>query len=321
MKAELAQAAREWLHPPVPVRLKRRQISVSGGQLDELRASVTANFYRRWHKTESPPESTCQPGVGAHENLLARTESDRRLIVPWLDDACSLEGLRVLEIGCGTGCSTVALAEQGAFVTGIDVDTDALRVAQDRCRLYGLRAELHELNAAEAARHFCNRDFDLIIFFACLEHMTISERLEAMPALWALLRKGAWLAVVETPNRLWYFDFHTSQLPFFNWLPNDLAFAYSRFSDRAKFKDDFRVNDPSHMQDFLRTGRGVSYHEFDLTIGTHELFNSFSTFYGYRYTLVRSMRARRFKSLLRSLRPDLHDGWFEPSLDILMRKT
>ena len=75
------------------------------------------------------------------------------------------------------------------------------------------------------------------------------------------------------------------------------------------------------MQQFLRTGRGVSYHEFDLTIGTRSVSSSFSSFYGYRHTLLRSMRARRFKSLLKSLRPDLHDGWFEPSLDLLLRKT
>jgi len=126
--------------------------------------------------------------------------------------------------------------------------------------------------------------------------------------------------VVETPNRLWCFDFHTSLLPFFNWLPDELAFAYSRFSEREHFKDNFRVSNPPHMKEFLRKGRGVSYHEFDLAIGTHEVFSSFSTYYGYRHTLLRSVRARRFKSILKSFRPDLHDGWFEPSLDVLMRK-
>jgi 2-polyprenyl-3-methyl-5-hydroxy-6-metoxy-1,4-benzoquinol methylase len=319
MLSEFTQTAREWLYPVVPARLRRRQIRITADRLEELKTSVTANLCRRRPGTKRDSEPAGQPDV--HEHLLARTQSDRRLIVPWLDAACRLDGLRILEVGCGTGCSTVVLAEQGAQVTGIDVDAGALRVAHDRCRLYGLRAELHELNAVEAARHFRTGDFDLVIFFACLEHMTLSERMEALPALWNLLPGGAWLAIVETPNRLWYFDFHTSLLPFFNWLPDDLAFAYSKFSEREQFKDEFRVNNPSHMQQFLRKGRGVSYHEFDLAVGTHAVFSSFSTFYGYRYTLLRSMRARRFKSILRSFRPDLHDGWFEPSLDLLMRKV
>jgi len=317
MLFELAEAARRSLHP-VPARLRRRHISIPPDRLEEIRASVATNFARRSHTQED--NAGAVDHAAAHEHLLARTESDRRLIVPWLDATCGLDGLRILEVGCGTGCSTVVLAEQGARVTGIDVDAGALRVAEDRCRLYGLGAELHELNAVKAAQHFKSGDFDLIIFFACLEHMTVPERMEALPALWNLLPHGGWLAVTETPNRLWYFDFHTSLLPFFNWLPDDLAFAYSKFSEREHFKDDFRVNNPTDMREFLRQGRGVSFHEFDLSIGTHQVFNSFSTFYGYRHTLVRSMRSHRFKSLLRSFRPDLHDGWFEPSLDILLRK-
>ena len=302
MLSELKEVAREWLQPAIPARLRRRHISVPAERLEEFRASLAH-----------------QPDW--HQHLLARTQNDRRVIVPWLDAACRLDGLRILEVGCGTGCSTVALAEQGALVTGIDVDTGGLRVAHERCRLYGVRANLHELNAVEAARHFKTGDFDLIIFFACLEHMTAAERMDALPALWDLLPVGAWLAIVETPNRLWYFDFHTSKLPFFNWLPDEVAFAYSKFSDRELLKDDTRRNHPAHLQEFLRLGRGVSYHEFDLTIGTRHVCSSFSTFYGSRYTLLRSMRARRFKSLLKSLRRDLHDGWFEPSLDLLMKKT
>jgi S-adenosylmethionine-dependent methyltransferase len=320
MLSELTANARRWLHPTVPARLRRRQISIPAERLQELRAAVTDNFAQHGPGAQQPSKSSADQ-VDFHEHLLARTESDRRLIVPWLDAACRLDGLRILEVRCGTGCSTMALAEQGARVTGIDVDARGLRVARERCQLYGVHADLHELNAIEAAQHFRLGDFDLIIFFACLEHMTVSERMNALPALWKLLPRGAWLAIVETPIRLWYFDFHTSQLPFFNWLPDDVAFAYSKFSGREHFKDEFRVNSPSQMLQFVRKGRGVSYHEFDLAIGTHEVFSSLSEFYGYRHTLLRSMRAHRYKSILKSFRPDLHDGWFEPSLDLLIRRA
>lgn len=317
MLRTLVKAARDRQYQ-APARLRQRHIAVDDAGLESIKASLEANFYRGWRAREHYSEAVYQQGL--REHLQTRTESDRRLIVPWLDGACGLHGLRILEVGCGTGASTIALAEQGARVTGIDVDADALRVAEERCRVFGLAAEFHELNAADAGRRFRTGAFDLIILFACLEHMTMPERMEGLSGLWALLPPGAWLAVVETPNRLWFYDHHTSLLPFFNWLPDDLAFAYSQFSEREQFKDEFRVNTPGSMQQFLRLGRGVSYHEFDVAIATHAVHSSFSTFYGLRHTLLRSKRARRFKSLLRSIRPDLHDGWFEPSLDLLMRK-
>ena len=62
----------------------------------------------------------------------------RRHVVPWLDRARALQGCRVLEIGCGRGASTIALAEQGCQVTGVDVDQAALDEAKARCEKLGL---------------------------------------------------------------------------------------------------------------------------------------------------------------------------------------
>jgi 2-polyprenyl-3-methyl-5-hydroxy-6-metoxy-1,4-benzoquinol methylase len=44
----------------------------------------------------------------------------------------SLQGKRVLDIGCGDGRSTVLLALLGAEVTGIDISPDAIEVAKER---------------------------------------------------------------------------------------------------------------------------------------------------------------------------------------------
>ncbi|MGH9643175.1 MAG: class I SAM-dependent methyltransferase [Terriglobales bacterium] len=252
---------------------------------------------------------------------IGRCEYDRRIVIPWLNDVRPLDGLKILEVGCGTGASTVAMAEQGARVTGIDVDVDSLIVARDRCALYGQTADLREANVVSAGQLFKTGDFDLIILFACLEHMTIPERLQSLPVLWGLLDAGGLLAIIETPNRLWFYDSHTSLMPFFNWLPDDLAFAYSRFSQREQFKDDFREMTPAKMLEFLRLGRAASYHDLDVTIGTHRVISSLSSFHGYRYTLRRTLRERRYKALIKALRPDLHDGWLEPQLDLIVAKA
>lgn len=202
----------------------------------------------------------------------------RTQVVPWLDSARSLSGARILEIGCGTGASTVALAEQGANVTAIDID---------------------------------------------------EERLGAMRATWSGLQPGALWCSIETPNRLWFFDEHTSFLPFYNWLPDELAFDYSRFSQREPFRRSYREASPEALTSFLRHGRGVSYHEFDLAMKDAAQLDVVSSlplrlrrdgFLGWRALKRMRKRKDRYERLIASLRPDLHRGFFTPWLDLIIRK-
>jgi S-adenosylmethionine-dependent methyltransferase len=217
----------------------------------------------------------------------------------------------------------VALSEQGAVVTGIDIDRDALVVAKDRCDVYGVKAELHALNVTELPAAFAGQVFDSVIFFASLEHMTMPERLAGLRDAWQMLPPGGLLVVVETPNRLWFDDRHTSLLPFFNWLPDELAFRYSAFSPRQNFRDLYRDWEPAQAEHFLRRGRGMSFHEFDLAIkpaAKLRVISSLSSFAGVRYRVRQSMLERRFKSVLRRIRPDLHEGFFDDHLFLIIER-
>jgi len=167
------------------------------------------------------------------DHLDLRTTTFRRRVIPWMAAARSLSECRVLEIGCGTGASTVALAEQGCDLVGVDVNEGNILVAQERCRIYGLEAKFLCANATDLHEHYEPGAFDLIIFFATLEHLTYAERISAMRCTWEMLEPGSLWCVVDTPNRLWWFDWHTAHLPFFNWLPDDLALDYAPHSDRV----------------------------------------------------------------------------------------
>jgi S-adenosylmethionine-dependent methyltransferase len=201
------------------------------------------------------------------DHLYRRLDACRNKVIPWLSNAKPLCGSRILEIGCGTGASTVALAEQGADVTAVDVLETSLSVARDRCNVYDLNVDFHCINAIEVHKAFAGQHFDFIIFFATLDHMTHNERIIAMKSTWDMLSAGSYWCLIETPNRLWYYDTHTSRLPFYLWLPDDLAFLYSRFSPRKPFCNLYRgeIDDDSRL-DFLRRGRGVSFHEFELAM-------------------------------------------------------
>jgi S-adenosylmethionine-dependent methyltransferase len=135
-----------------------------------------------------------------------------------------------------------------------------------------------------------------------------------------LPQKGL-LAIVETPNRLWYYDEHTARLPFFHWLPDELAFAYSRFSKRDNFKDLYKVYDEDSKMHFLRRGRGMSFHEIDLAIAPIDTLSIASALSDSR-RLARwtSLDNRTYKSTMQKLFPGIHSGFLDEYLDIVLVK-
>jgi 2-polyprenyl-3-methyl-5-hydroxy-6-metoxy-1,4-benzoquinol methylase len=306
---------------PIPRRLARNHAKVGQEGLATIEASVRRHYHSGWRSEANYSSVAYRHDLENH--ISARLVDARRMVIPWLDAAKPLRGTRILEIGCGTGSSTVALTEQGAEVVGIDIDRDALVVAGDRCRVYGLEAEFHAMNACDIAERFGGQRFDSIIFFASLEHMTIAERISALRQAWAILPLGGHLVILKTPNRLWYYDGHTSMLPFFHWLPDELAFEYSAYSPRENFRELYRTRDPPSMDHFLRQGRGASFHEFDIAIRpARELHvvSSQSTFHGFRHKPQRTPMDRWYKVMLRHIYPDIHEGFFDDPLFLIIEK-
>ena len=302
---------------PIPADLRARHTREQTGR---VKAALDKHYHQGWRAQGTMTESTHRADLSAH--MSGRLDSDRRFVIPWLAAVRPIAAAKILEIGSGTGSSTVALAEQGAIVTGIDIDEPALEVARERCAAHGVSADIQAANAATDLGRFGPQDF--VIYFATVEHMTIDERLESFAQAWSLLEPGGLLAIIETPNRLWWFDQHTAQLPFFHWLPDELAFAYSRFSPRGTFNSLYRDRCDKTLEHFRRRGRGVSYHELELAIAPVEKLDVVSSLlehFGWRRTAFRTPRSTaRYKRFLRSLRPDLHPGWFDQDLDLIIRK-
>jgi 2-polyprenyl-3-methyl-5-hydroxy-6-metoxy-1,4-benzoquinol methylase len=307
-------------HHELPENLRRNHRVLSPDKVLAVENSIRTHYHKGWRAEDKYLASAYQKDFEDH--LHNRIGDDRQRIIPWLDHVKALKGACILEIGCGTGSSTVALSEQGAVVTGIDVDENALVVANDRCRAYAVDATLKTMSGTQLAFNFSPGSFDFIIFFACLEHMTVAERLESLRQAWDLLPSGGMLAIIETPNRLWFRDDHTAMLPFFHWLPNELAFAYSRFSKRNNFRELYRDYTPSSEFHFLRRGRGMSFHEIDLAIAPVselQIVSSLSQF-GKNSRYV-TKDGSDYKSTLCKLFPNIHQGFFDEYLDLIFRKN
>jgi len=109
------------------------------------------------------------------------------LRLEWIDRHAQLAGKKVLDVGCGGGILTEAMARRGAQVTGIDLSEKGLRVAElhlleSRLDIVYRKATAEEL----AAEH--PGGFDVVTCMELLEH--VPEPASMVAACARLTRPG-----------------------------------------------------------------------------------------------------------------------------------
>jgi len=207
--------------------------------------------------------------------VFRRYEDSLRHVVPWLSRHIDLKGKKVLEIGCGTGSSTAALAPYVQQLEGYDIHSPAVQGARKRLEIMGLNnARLHIIDEKSLITRItedADGKYDIILLFAVVEHQTVTERHDTIKTCWDLLTNDGIMAVIDTPNILHYFDLHTSKLPFLHMLPSRLYARYAVKSPRTAFVKSFseekKMADSQLEVAIARWGRGASYHDFELTLG------------------------------------------------------
>ena len=113
----------------------------------------------------------------------------------------------------------------------------------------------------------------------------------------------------------------TSHLPFFQWLPDELAFQYSRFSTRENFGKIYPERTPASFRHFLRRGRGVSFHDFELAIEPASglcIAGSLSAFLDQNRLRTPLAEHVAFKNFLHHQSPAVPMPFFEKDLDLVM---
>jgi 2-polyprenyl-6-hydroxyphenyl methylase/3-demethylubiquinone-9 3-methyltransferase len=92
------------------------------------------------------------------------------LRLEWIDRHAALAGKAVLDVGCGGGILTEAMARRGARVTGIDLADKALRVAELHLHESLLKIDYQKAGAEDfAASHPAG--FDVVTCMELLEHV------------------------------------------------------------------------------------------------------------------------------------------------------
>jgi 2-polyprenyl-6-hydroxyphenyl methylase/3-demethylubiquinone-9 3-methyltransferase len=115
----------------------------------------------------------------------------------YVDNRAGLAGKRVLDVGCGGGLLSEAMARRGAQVTGIDLGPQTVEVAE----LHALESKLPVSYARESAETHAASNagaYDIAVCMEMLEH--VPEPDSVLRALHALVKPGGHV-FVSTLNR------------------------------------------------------------------------------------------------------------------------
>ena len=116
----------------------------------------------------------------------------------WIQTMVPLAGKNVVDIGCGGGILSDAMARQGAQVLGIDLAVKSLKVAQ----LHALEAgtqdvQYREISAEDLASEQAGQ-FDVVTCMEMLEH--VPDPASVVAACAKLVKPGGWV-FFSTLNR------------------------------------------------------------------------------------------------------------------------
>jgi len=120
------------------------------------------------------------------------------LRLEWIQGLAPLKDKQVLDVGCGGGILSDAMARAGAHVTGIDLATKSLKVAQ----LHALEAQTPNVSyrevSAEALAGENPASFDVVTCMEMLEH--VPDPASIVQACATLVKPGGWV-FFSTLNR------------------------------------------------------------------------------------------------------------------------
>jgi 2-polyprenyl-6-hydroxyphenyl methylase/3-demethylubiquinone-9 3-methyltransferase len=159
------------------------QNTVTHTNFDQAELAKFSDLAHRWWD----PESEFRPLHQINPLRLA-----------WIDELASLQGKHVLDVGCGGGILSDAMARSGAQVLGIDLATKSLKVAQ----LHALEAQTPRVSyrevSVEALAAEQPASFDVVTCMEMLEH--VPDPASIVRACSQLVKPGGWV-FFSTLNR------------------------------------------------------------------------------------------------------------------------
>ena len=140
----------------------------------------------------------------------------------------------VLEIACGTGLWTEALAEWADTVTAIDAAPEVIAIARDRVRAVGVTFEVVDVFSWDP-----DTRFDVIFFSAWLSHVPASR----FEQFWQLLGR-----LLAAPGRVLFIDEHVDERGKEAYVPGRDDVVERRLNDGSTFRVVKNFVDPAELE-------------------------------------------------------------------------
>jgi 2-polyprenyl-3-methyl-5-hydroxy-6-metoxy-1,4-benzoquinol methylase len=106
-----------------------------------------------------------------------------------------VRGKRILDLGCGSGETTVVLATRGARVAGLDLSPELIELAEKRLIDHRVTAELRTGSAYSTGLE--RESVDIVFAISILHHLDLER---AREEIWRVLRPGG-LLILREPVR------------------------------------------------------------------------------------------------------------------------
>jgi 2-polyprenyl-3-methyl-5-hydroxy-6-metoxy-1,4-benzoquinol methylase len=145
---------------------------------------------------------------------------------------------RVLEIACGTGLWTEAVARLADAVMAIDAAPEAVAIARDRVKWGNVAFEV-----ADVFSWTTDDRFDVIFFSAWLSHVPMSR----FEQFWRILQ-----GLLTEDGRVLFIDEHVDERDKEAYVPGADEIVERRLQDGRKFRIVKNFVDPQTLRDRLR---------------------------------------------------------------------
>jgi len=160
--------------------------------------------------------------------IAADRDKDERLLLPFysaIDDSF-LEGVRILDLGCGNGLNLAMFSQRGYCTVGIDLSEAMLKVA----RRTSPNSILLNGNFLETPLY--GESFEAVMAKASIHNFTKEDALKALRRVWDLLVSGGVFYVATTESTRSHEGFfrkerYRAALPRYRkfWTPEELEQA------------------------------------------------------------------------------------------------
>lgn len=146
------------------------------------------------------------------------------------------KGMKVLDVGCGTGNFSIKLAKMGCEVVGIDVSKEMLKVAEEKAKKEGLNIKFYNMDVYDMK--FEDNCFDGVISVTAFEFLKDPEK--AIEEMFRVLKPNGYL-LIGTINK----DSAWGEMYLSKEFQENSVFKYANFKtveDMKSYKKDHLVD-------------------------------------------------------------------------------